>query len=182
MEISYHESKRAKNVRIKINFSGKVEVVYPARFILGGKKAARIYAEKFVAQKSDWIEQQLAKISRKNINPVLNIDSREHFLVHKQQALALMTERVEFWNQKYGFDYDEIRVKKLKSNWGTCSSRKVLTFNYKILFLPPHVADYIVVHEICHLREMNHSARFWDLVAREIPNAKKLHANIGALD
>lgn len=182
MEITYRESKRTKNVRIKINFSGKIEVVYPARFLLGGQKAARIYAEKFVAQKKDWIEKQVAKISRKNINPVLTIDSREHFLIHKQQALDLMTERVEFWNQKYGFNYDEIRVKKLKSNWGSCSSRKVLTFNYKLIFLAPHVVDYIVVHELCHLREMNHSYRFWDLVELQIPNAKKLHGNIGALD
>lgn len=182
MEIFYKESKRARNVRIKINFYGKVEVVYPAKFLLGGKKAAKKYAEKFVAQKSDWIEKQLAKISRKNINPVLQIDSREHFLIHKQQALDFVTERVEFWNQKYGFKYNEIRVKKLKSNWGTCSSKKVLTFNYKILFLAPHVADYIVVHELCHLREMNHSARFWDLVKKEVSNARELQKNIGALD
>ena len=182
MEIIYKESKRSKNVRIKINFAGKVEVVYPAKFLLGGKKAARLYAQKFVAQKSDWIEKQLAKISRKNINPVLEIDSREHFLIHKEQALDFVTERVEFWNEKYGFKYNEIRVKKIKSNWGTCSSRKVLTFNYKILFLAPHVADYIVVHELCHLQEMNHSVRFWDLVKKEVPDARELHKNIGALD
>lgn len=175
MEVNYKKSKRAKNIRIKINFAGNVEVVYPHLI-------PRIMAERFFNSKKDWVEKQLVKISRKNINPVLNIDSREHFLIHKQQALDFVTERIEFWNKKYGFTYNEIRVKKLKSNWGTCSSKKVLTFNYKILFLAPHIADYIVVHELCHLQQMNHSARFWKLVEQEVPNAKKLHQQIGALD
>ena len=174
MEINYRQSKKAKNIRIKINFSGEVEVIHPTRI-------SRNYAEKFVEEKKDWIEKHLSKISRKNINPTLNIDSREHFLIHKEQALDFVTERIKFWNKKYGFTYNEIRVKKLKSNWGTCSSKKVLTFNYKILFLAPHIADYIVVHELCHLQEMNHSHRFWKLVEQEFPNAKKMHSEIGAL-
>ena len=182
MEISYKPSSRAKNIRIRINFYGKVEVIYPAKKLFLSADSLRKQAEDFVKQKKDWIEKQLAKISRKNINPVLKIDSREHFLIHKKQALDFVTERVEFWNNKYCFRYNKISVKKLKHNWGSCSSRGNLNFNYKILFLAPHIADYIVVHELCHLQEMNHSARFWQLVEKEIPNAKTLHQNIGALD
>jgi predicted metal-dependent hydrolase len=174
MEIKYKTSKKAQNIRIKISFNGKIEAIYPTRI-------PRKFAEKFVTEKKDWIIKQLNKISQKKINPVLNTDSREHFLIHKQQAFDFVTERVKFWNEKYDFSYDKIVVKKLKSNWGTCSSKKVLTFNYKILFLAPNIADYIVVHELCHLKEMNHSINFWKLVAQELPNAKKLHKNIGAL-
>ncbi len=173
MEIIYRQSKKAKRISIKIDFLGKVEVVYPVL-------VPKFLAKKFAQQKKDWIAKQLTKISRKEINPVLAINSREHFLLHKDQAFALVKERVEFWNQKYGFTYNQIRVKKMKI-WGSCSSRQNLNFNYKIIFLAPQAADYIVVHELCHLAEMNHSAKFWQLVQKEIPNAREIQRNIGAL-
>ena len=56
--------------------------------------------------------------------------------------------------------------------WGSCSSKKNLNFSYRLYFLPEYLSDYIIIHELCHLKEMNHSKRFWDLVALVCPSYK----------
>jgi predicted metal-dependent hydrolase len=71
------------------------------------------------------------------------------------------------------FEYEKISVKELKSKWGSCSSTKNLTFNWRIIFAPMHVFNYLLVHELCHLKEMNHSKKFWKLVCDILPNYKK---------
>jgi len=74
------------------------------------------------------------------------------------------------WNRFYNLRYKKIRVRNSQSRWGSCSSQGNLNFNYKVAWLPPELADYIVVHEICHLQELNHSRDFWLLVAKTLPD------------
>lgn len=97
---------------------------------------------------------------------------------YKGPALRLIQERLEHFNRNYQFRYNRVSVKRQRTRWGSCSKKGNLNFNFKIFFLPPRLADYIVVHELCHLREFNHSGRFWELVARTIPEYKKLAAEI----
>ncbi|NBX49499.1 M48 family peptidase, partial [bacterium] len=85
-------------------------------------------------------------------------------------SLHFTTQRVAELNQHYGFSYGKISVRNQQTRWGSCSKRGNLNFNYRILFLPPHLADYLIVHELCHLKEFNHSPRFWALVAQGCPN------------
>ena len=92
-----------------------------------------------------------------------------HYTTHRKEAVALITQKVQQWNKVCGFSYNRITIRNTKRNWGSCTSLKNLNFNYKILFLPEHLQDYIVVHELCHLQELNHSQAFWDLVATYIP-------------
>ena len=101
------------------------------------------------------------------------------------EILHLIDAKIDKYNRHYRFDFFGIRIKKMKSRWGSCSSKKNLNFNIKIIALPDRLIDYIVVHELCHLREMNHSARFWSLVAKTIPDyknrkieLKNIHATI----
>lgn len=82
-------------------------------------------------------------------------------------------ERLAAHNAHYGFSYKRIFIKNQKSCWGSCSEHGNLNFNYKLLFLPPHLADYVIIHELCHLAELNHSPRFWSLVAEVCPEYKK---------
>jgi hypothetical protein len=84
--------------------------------------------------------------------------------------------RLAYFNVHYKLSLRKVFIKNLKSRWGSCSSRGNLNFNYKILFLPPHLADYIVVHELCHLKHFNHSQDFWALVAETTPHYKPLRA------
>ncbi len=97
-------------------------------------------------------------------NPDLSDHSRGHFLTHKQSALEFCTRKVEQWNTKLWWNYQNITVKSLKTKRWSCSSKWNLNFNYKLMFLPEPMADYVIVHELCHLREMNHGPRFWKLV------------------
>lgn len=96
----------------------------------------------------------------------------KHYLEHKETARAFVTERVMHWNSFYNFEINRIAIRNQKTCWGSCSEHKNLNFNYKLLFLPEHLADYIVVHELCHLAELNHSPRFWNLVAQTLPDYK----------
>ena len=97
----------------------------------------------------------------------------KHYLKYKEDARTLITERVLHWNGFYNFEINRITIRNQRTCWGSCSEHKNLNFNYKLLFLPRHLADYIIVHELCHLSELNHSSRFWDLVAQALPSYKE---------
>lgn len=85
-------------------------------------------------------------------------------------ARQLVHARIAHYNRAYGFVHGRIFIKNHKSRWGSCSQKGNLNFNYKIALLPLELADYIVVHELCHLEEFNHSPEFWRLVERAIPD------------
>lgn len=82
----------------------------------------------------------------------------------------LCHERLEHFGQLYNLTYNRVAIRNTRSRWGSCSSKKNLNFNYRILFLPPELQDYLIVHELCHLQEMNHAKQFWDLVALQCPD------------
>lgn len=96
------------------------------------------------------------------------------YLKHKEGARALVHERLAYWNQFYNFTYKKVFIKNQKTRWGSCSKSGNLNFSYKLVFLPVHLVDYVIVHELCHLGEFNHSANFWALVSKTTPNHKHL--------
>lgn len=75
-------------------------------------------------------------------------------------------------NAHYGYKINKVFIKNSRSRWGSCSERGNLNFNYRIVFLPPHLQHYLVVHELCHLGELNHSPKFWARVAETFPAYK----------
>ncbi len=94
----------------------------------------------------------------------------KHYLEHKEAARVLVQAKLAFWNVHYPFPFKRVAIRNSRSRWGSCSANKNLNFNYKILFLPPSLQDYIIVHELCHLKELNHKKVFWDLVGEQIPD------------
>jgi predicted metal-dependent hydrolase len=100
------------------------------------------------------------------------------YLKYKEEARVLVKARLEYFNTFYNFEYKRIAIKNHKSRWGSCSKKGNLNFNYRIALLPPHLADYIVVHELCHLGEFNHSKKFWALVERTIPDWRMRRAEL----
>jgi predicted metal-dependent hydrolase len=86
--------------------------------------------------------------------------------------------RVEELNKPYGFVYGKIAIRNQKTRWGSCSRRGNLNFNYRVGLLPQKLMDYVIVHELCHLGEFNHSYKFWDLVAKTVPEYKAIRQEL----
>ncbi len=99
---------------------------------------------------------------------------QKEYLELKEKARVLVKERLEYWNKHYKFKYNKVSIRNQRSRWGSCSSKGNLNFNFRIITLPTHLVDYIVVHELCHLGQMNHSQKFWDLVRATLPNYVEL--------
>ncbi len=91
---------------------------------------------------------------------------------YKQKASEVIYDRLQHFNEHYGFKYKRVTFRNQKTRWGSCSSAKNLNFNWRLIMAPIEVIDYVVVHEMCHLKQMNHSKKFWDLVGEMIPNYK----------
>jgi predicted metal-dependent hydrolase len=95
---------------------------------------------------------------------------KKDFQEHKQRALRLARERLRHFNQWYGYAIGNVSVRNNKTRWGSCSRKGDISFNYQIAHLDPLLADYVIVHELCHIGQFNHSKAFWELVARTIPD------------
>ena len=106
----------------------------------------------------------------------------KHYLQHKEEARELALARLAHYNQFYNFTWNRIAIRNQRRCWGSCSAKKNLNFNYKITFLPPRLCDYIIVHELCHLQEMNHGQKFWDLLEEQVPDYKERLHELRAID
>ena len=91
---------------------------------------------------------------------------------YKRQTSRLVFERLPLFSSKLDLKYNRVLIKSQKSRWGSCSKNKNLNFNLLLAALPLEVIDYVVIHELMHLVELNHSKRFWDLVKMQDPNYK----------
>ena len=92
----------------------------------------------------------------------------------REAARVLVHARLEHFNQYYNFSYNKVTIRNQKTRWGSCSNKGNLNFSVRILALPRDAQDYLIVHELCHLKEFNHSSRFWDLVAEQVPDYKRI--------
>lgn len=155
-------SKRARNIRLYVHADKGLVVTIP-------KKININFAYDFIEKNSDWIVNKLDYF-RKFRDRFLGREKTRNFARHKEDALTFINDRLQFFNKNYGFNFNKVAVRNQKTRWGSCSMRGNLNFNYRIIFLPQKIADYIIVHELCHLGEFNHSRKFWDLVAETIPD------------
>lgn len=155
-------SKRAKRMRLAVYCDGSCVVTIP-------RALPQTIIEKFLIKNSQWI---LGKIDyfKSSKTSICKVDDKEDFLNHKDKALALAEKQIAHFNKTYGYTWNKITIKNQKTRWGSCSKRGNLNFNYKIALLPQKMADYIIVHELCHLGQFNHSQKFWNLVAKAMPD------------
>lgn len=125
--------------------------------------------EKFIADKKQWIIDKV-NFFKSTVNKSVPASSKKDYLKYKNEALVLVSERLKFFNEEYNFPFNKICIKNQKTRWGSCSKKRNINFNYKLVFLPERQRDYIIVHEICHLKEFNHSPKFWSLVGKILPD------------
>ena len=149
-----------KTMSIQIKTDGKVIVRTPYGI-------SKYQVQMFIEEKKQWIEKHLKEISERQMsNKIL---SEEERLKGVQKALCVIPERVEYFAEMMNVTYGRITIREQKTRWGSCSSEKNLNFNWKLILAPPEVLNYVVIHELCHLKEMNHSKAFWDEVEKVMP-------------
>ena len=107
--------------------------------------------------------------------------SKKAFQELKAVAFRVVIARIQYLNQFYGLAIGTVRIKNQTTRWGSCSKKGNLNFNYRLVHLSPELADYLIVHELCHIGEFNHSKAFWSLVARTIPNYVALRQQLRSI-
>ncbi len=175
-EYELRESSRAKYVRIQVDANGEVVVTKP-------KRASMRSVEQFVQARAAWIEEAKRKASKRRGGlPLIPLPrprkGSRAYTEARRQAREVVLSRLEFFNKEFTTIYGSVSIRDQKTRWGSCSHRNNLSFNYRIAFLPNELADYIIVHELCHTIEHNHSPRFWAQVARALPNHEALRKEI----
>ncbi len=156
----------------------KLAVYQDGRFVVTAPKWASVKSiEQLIGQKAQWIIDSLAKFA--SLPPRLTpVGNRADYLRYREAARKLAHDRLAFFNQTYKLPYGRITIRNQRTRWGSCSKKGNLNFTYKIALLEPRLADYIIVHELCHVAQFNHSQAFWDLVAQTIPEHKTLRRQL----
>ena len=121
---------------------------------------------------------QLSTTEVQSTSTTITFASQTHLSTHvtewcRKQATAILPDRLAIYSQQTGYSYHTYKIKALKSRWGSCSTRKNINLNWRLIHCPLDVIDYVIIHELCHLKEMNHSAAFWALVNRYCANVKE---------
>ena len=174
IEVDLRENARARRINITVHRGGIVRVTKPRR-------ASMREIERFIAQSREWIMRMKKRVE--SLSKTSRIESsKKEYGKYKKEALALAKGRIAHFSKTYGVAPQTVSIRNQKSRWGSCSHRGLISLNYRIVFLPPELADYIIVHELCHLREMNHSRRFWEIVAQEVPEYRERRMRLRSLE
>ncbi|MGN0324920.1 MAG: M48 family metallopeptidase [Lachnospiraceae bacterium] len=132
---------------------------------------------RFVAEKENWIEKHLIQMQMRQKEYEKTAGSAKISMeeIHQlaEEALKVIPERVAYYAPLVGVTYGRITIRNQRSRWGSCSGKGNLNFNCLLMKVPPEVLDYVVVHELCHRKEMNHSKRFWAEVERVLPDYRE---------
>ncbi|HNV12634.1 MAG TPA: DUF45 domain-containing protein [bacterium] len=128
-------------------------------------------------KKIDWIIDKL-KIFSKRIVENNQQNSYQNYQKNKKNAYIFIENKIKELNKVYNFKYSKISIRNQKTRWGSCSRCGNLNFSYKLIFLPEKLANYVIVHELCHLKEFNHSLAFWNLVSLSVPDFKTIRKEL----
>ncbi len=181
-DYSLRVSRKARYAKLQIKPYLGLEVVIPARF---PKKAV----PDLIRQHADWINRQLNRHAQQFQKPqlpqlpqsiYLTINQRDYSFQYRHQDLDNRVKELRDWIRQQAWDvlptmleqvaarcglaYNKVSIRSQKTRWGSCSSRGTISLNDQLVFVPKATAEYLMIHELCHTRHMNHSVEFWALV------------------
>lgn len=166
MEVRILRSSR-RTLSVQITPEGEILVRAPRRM-----KEADI--RRFLQEKSQWIGEHLKKAADSQLEArAAGMLTAEEMTLLAAQAKQTLSERTAHFAAILGVSYGTVSVRWQKTRWGSCSAKGNLNYNCLLMLAPPRVQEYVVVHELCHRLEMNHSARFWAEVERILPDYRE---------
>lgn len=155
-----------KTLAIQITSDSRVRVRAP-------RQMSRAEIESFLTEKESWVLKHLRNMPQTDTSasdpasaPLSDSERRRY--IH--MAREIFTRQVRFYADRMNVSYGRISIREQKTRWGSCSSAGNLNFNWRLIFAPPAVLDYVVVHELAHRKEMNHSAAFYAIVEQVLPD------------
>lgn len=163
MEYQWVRSNR-KTTAIQINEKGDIIVRSPY-------SVSRRKVEQMLREKQDWIEKHQKTIKeRENSRREITEQERREGI---ERAKQILPARIQYYAKIMGVTYGRITLREQKTRWGSCSSKGNLNFNWKLALMPDEILDYVVVHELAHRMEMNHSDKFWKIVENVLPDYRE---------
>ena len=159
--VLFERSNRAKHLNISVKAPAKVRVAVP-RGISFEK------AKNFTHSRIEWISKHLLKIQ---LRPKIQLFDKP---VDKQAAREFLEGRIKELANKFGFVYNKVTIRNQKTRWGSCSSKNNINLNMKLMNIPNHLIDYVLLHELVHTKVKNHSPLFWRSLDRYVGNAKAI--------
>lgn len=168
---------RRKTISLQVTRGGRVVVRCPMR------TPVRQIRE-FVENHADWVREHVEKaLEQQEDRPIF---TEKEIRQYRETARRVLTAKTELWAARMGVTYGRIAIRQQATRWGSCSTKGNLNYNWVLVLVPEELQDYVVVHELAHRREMNHSPRFWKLVAEQLPDyavrRKRLKAYAGYTD
>lgn len=160
-----------RSFAIEIGMDKKIKVRVPRR-------ASKAQIEEMLKAKHDWILKTFDKIEQGNTAEAREYAeakplSSEEVKKLKKEARNHLASLTEYWAEKIGVSYGRISIRGQKTRWGSCSSKGNLNYNYLLMLCPDEVAEYVVIHELCHRIHMNHSKDFWNKIEEFCPNYRQ---------
>ena len=157
----------------KINYTPKYPVVFAKEFVtgesilfLGKNYKLEIVKENIRSLRFDNKKYYLSKDNRSRANKIFKN-------WYKRKAKELLLPKIKYYSDTLGVDYNKIQIREMKYRWASCTNKNNLVFNWRIIKAPMFVIEYLIVHELAHLLESNHTDNFWNLVKIQIPNYLK---------
>jgi len=180
-EVSYVRNNRARNLSIRINQQGKVSVTIP-RYV------SQNSAERFFLSKQQWVLKRLNDLTIRDCRkampldggtiqvrgrelPVRMLQGEENveeaiWRVLRRVALNYLPDRVKKLSEEHGFYISGLKIRRMKTRWGSCTARKSINLNCWLMMIPEYLSDYVILHELVHTRVPNHGERFWQELDR----------------
>ncbi|ETP72027.1 putative metal-dependent hydrolase [Lachnospiraceae bacterium JC7] len=160
------EIQRCNRKSVVITVNSKAQVIIKAPY-----RTTDAEIQEILKKRAAWIKEHVDKVNREreraeNLEPLSNDELQKL----GDRAVEYIPKRVEYFAGMVGVDYGRITIRNQKTRWGSCSSRGNLNFNCLLMLTPPEIIDYVIVHELCHRKVMNHSSRFWSEVEKVLPD------------
>ncbi|MCL2665429.1 MAG: M48 family metallopeptidase [Defluviitaleaceae bacterium] len=156
---------RSKRKTVTLSVSKNIEVIIKAPLTMSKRDIDAI-----VTKHAAWIEKQTTVMRQRNENrKILNEDQTKEMI---KNAKLLLPIKVEKFSAIMGVKPAGVKITSAKTRWGSCSANNILCFTYRLMLLPDELIDYVVVHELAHIKEKNHSAAFYAVVEKFMPDYK----------